>query len=157
MLGTGNWSVVVMVMVSTFAVTGDSCAAGDTGGGLTIPVRLEGTLLGPNERHVQEGFVILNNSPPLCAVTAGDGRFRVEGLAWEMPDTEGTGVDSQNDSRPPILPAATRGSIPVLQEEIGLEKCLRIVDKGGSLSPIWRKGVPPCPMSRTTTRRRSGG
>jgi hypothetical protein len=30
--------------------------------------------------------------------------------------------------------------------EIGLEKCLRIVDEGGLMPPtLWRNGVPPCP------------
>ena len=41
--------------------------------------------------------------------------------------------------------------------ETDLEKSLQIVDKGGPDSPFWRKGVPPCPISRTTIRRRPEG
>jgi fido (protein-threonine AMPylation protein) len=48
------------------------------------------------------------------------------------------------------------GEHPGFVGGIDLEKCLRIVDKGGPGLPFWRKGVPPCPMSRTTTRRRPG-
>lgn len=83
---TGCLSVVGRIMAYTFVVLGASCATGDTEVAPTIRVRLEGTLLSSNERPVCEAFAMLKNNPHLCAITAGDGRFRIEGLAWEMPD-----------------------------------------------------------------------
>jgi hypothetical protein len=51
-----------------------------------IPVRIEGVLVDSAGQPINEGFVMLEGNPQLSALTCSDGRFRIDGLAWEMPD-----------------------------------------------------------------------
>jgi hypothetical protein len=52
-----------------------------------IDTEIAGTLLDAKGRPINEGFVMLQGNPQLNALTCHDGRFRIVGQAWEMPDT----------------------------------------------------------------------
>jgi hypothetical protein len=52
----------------------------------TIPVFIEGTLVNSDGQPINEGFVMLQGNSQINALTCSDGRFRMEGLAWAMPD-----------------------------------------------------------------------
>ncbi len=53
----------------------------------TLPILIQGVLLGYDGKPVNEGFLMLQGNPHLNALTGYDGRFRIEGNAWELPDS----------------------------------------------------------------------
>ncbi len=52
----------------------------------TIQVQIQGVLLDFDGKPVNEGFLMLRGNPHLNALTGYDGRFRITGKAWTMPD-----------------------------------------------------------------------
>ena len=75
-----------------------------------IPVLIEGVLLGPDGAPVDEGFLMLEGNPQLSTLTGRDGRFRIAGEAWTMPDklvSSWAGCASASVSARPAMDAVT--------------------------------------------------